>query len=64
MMGIYYFARPNQMIGHKFTDDVAVAYAMSKGSAIKKFSVLYKNVKGNEVKKISFWNRAIVLTDY
>ena len=64
MMGIYYFARPNQMIGHKFTDDVAVAYAMSKGSAIKKFSVLYKNVKENEVKKISFCNRAIVLTDY
>lgn len=64
MMGIYYFARPNQMIGHKFTDDVAVVYAMSKCSAIKKFSVLYKDVQENEVKKISFWNRAIVLTDY
>jgi hypothetical protein len=64
MMGIYYFARPNQMVGHKFTDDVAVVYAMSKGSAIKKFSVLYKDIQENEVKKISFWNRAIVLTDY
>lgn len=63
-MGIYYFARPNQMVGHKFTDDVAVVYAMNKGSAIKKFSVLYKDVQDNEVKKISFWNRAIVLTDY
>ena len=64
MMGIYYFARPNQMVGHKFTDDVAVVYAMSKKSAIKKFSVLYKDVQENEVKKIGFWDRAIVLTDY
>lgn len=63
-MGIYCFARPNQMVGHKFTDDVAVAYAMSKKSAIKKFSVLYKDVQENEVKKIGFWTRAIVLTDY
>lgn len=52
------------MVGHKFTDDVAVVYAMSKGSAIKKFSVLYKDVQENEVKKINFWHRAIVLTDY
>lgn len=63
-MGIYCFARPNQMIGHEFTDDVAVVYAMSKESAIKKFSVLYKDVQENEVKKIGFWDRAIVLTDY
>lgn len=63
-MGIYCFTRPNQMVGHKFTDDVAVVYAMTKKSAIKKFSVLYKNVQENEVRKIDFRLRAIVLTDY
>ena len=63
-MGIYYFIRPNQMVGHKFTDDVAVVWAMNKKSAIKKFSVLYKNVQENEVRKINFRLRAIVLTDY
>lgn len=63
-MGIYCFTRPNQMVGHEFTDDVAVVYAMNKKSAIKKFSVLYKNVQENEVRKIDFRLRAIVLTDY
>lgn len=63
-MGIYYFTRPNQMVGHKFTDDVAVVWAMSKKSAIKKFSILYTDVQENEVNNIGFWTRARVLTDY
>lgn len=63
-MGIYYFARAAQMKGHKFTDDVAIVYAMSKESAIKKFSKLYRDVQTNEVHKIGFWTRARVLTDY
>ena len=32
---IYYFARPNQMTGHRFTDDVAVCFALSKEKARK-----------------------------
>lgn len=63
-MGIYYFVRPGQMVDHKFTDDVAVVWVISKKSAIKKFSVLYADAQENEVDKIGFWNRAIVLTDY
>lgn len=63
-MGIYYFARANQMEGHKFTDDVAVVYAMSKKAAIKKFSELYTDIQADEVYKIGFWTRARVLTDY
>lgn len=63
-MGIYYFVRPGQMVGHKFTDDVAVVWAISKKSAIKKFSVLYADVQENEVDKIGFWTKARVLTDY
>lgn len=50
--------------GHEFTDDVAVVYAINKKSAIKKFSVLYKNIQEHEVRKIDFRLRAIVLTDY
>lgn len=45
-MGLYYFARANQMEGHKFTDDVAIVWAMSKKSAIRKFSVLYAKCAG------------------
>lgn len=52
------------MVDHKFTDDVAVVWAISKKSAIKKFSVLYEYVQENEVDKIGFWTRARVLTDY
>ena len=50
--------------GYEFTDDVAVVYAINKKSAIKKFSVLYKNIQEHEVRKIDFRLRAIVLTDY
>ena len=63
-MGLYYFARANQMEGHKFTDDVAIVWAMSKKSAIRKFSVLYANVQENEVNKIGSWTSVIILTDY
>ena len=63
-MGIYCFTRPDQMEGHKFTDDVSVVWAISKKSAIKKFSVLYVDVQENEVDKIGFWTHARVLTDY
>lgn len=63
-MGIYYFARPDQMVGHNFTDDVAIVCAISKKSAIKKFSVLYNNVQDNEVRRIRFCTHVRVLTDY
>ena len=63
-MGVYYFARANQMEGHKFTDDVAIVWAMSKKSAIRKFSVLYANVQENEVDKICSLTSVRILTDY
>lgn len=63
-MGIYCFTSPDQMEDHKFTDDVAVVWEISKKSAIKKFSVLYADVQENEVDKIGFWTRTRVLTDY
>ena len=63
-MGLYYFARADQMEGHKFTDDVAIVWAMSKKSAMKKFSRLYADVKIDEVYRVRFGTRVRVLTDY
>lgn len=62
---IYCFARPDQMIGHKFTDDVAICKAISKKRAIKKFSKLYKDVSEKEVFRVAFGkNLPTILTDY
>ena len=65
-MFTYYFARPDQMEGHNFTDDVALCKAWSKKSAIKKFSALYADVKDKEVKRINWLQKPMVkiLTDY
>ena len=63
-MGLYYFARADQMEGHKFTDDVAIVWAMSKKSAIRKISRLYVNVQEYEVRKVKFGTRVRILTDY
>ena len=43
------FAKPDQMKGHKFTDDVALCKAASKSEAIRKFSKLYKNIEDKDV---------------
>lgn len=56
------------MIGHKFTDDVAITFALTKKQAIKKFSRLYAHVKPEEVtceiKWLLRFNRVAILTDY
>lgn len=64
-MMLYSFARPDRMIGHQFKDDVAVCRAISKKSAIKKFSKLYINVLETEVSRIYFRRKfPTILTDY
>lgn len=63
-MGLYYFARADQMEDHKFTDDVAIVYAINKKSAMKKFSRLYANIKTDEVRRVRFGTRVRILTDY
>ena len=65
-MFIYCFARPNAMVGHNFTDDVAICIAWSKKGAIKKFSTPYAEVKENEVCRIKWFKKPKVkiLTDY
>ena len=62
---VYCLARPDQMKGHKFTDDVAICRAISKKQAVKKFSILYNNVTEKEVFKVAFSRKfPTILTDY
>ena len=63
----YVFARPNSMVGHKFTDDVALCKAVSKSQAIKIFSKYYANVNGDEVFRLTtkdYKPEVMILTDY
>ena len=48
----YVFRRPNAMVGHKFTDDVAVCKAISKSQAIKQFSKYYADIQDDEVSRL------------
>ena len=49
----YVFAKPNQMQGHKFTDDVALCKARSMTEAIKRFGILYTDVQPENVYKLA-----------
>lgn len=63
----YVLARPNTMVGHKFTDDVAICKAISKSQAIKIFSKYYTDVDSDEVFKLvnkDNKSEVIILTDY
>lgn len=67
-MDYYVFTRPNAMVGHKYTDDVALVKANSKTEAIEKFSRYYADIEDSEVYKLDE-NRADgmevhILTDY
>lgn len=65
---IYCFARADQMVGHRFTDDVAICMTTSKKKAIEKFNKLYANVQEKDVFKVSLVKlikgRVEILTDY
>ena len=64
-MALYCFARPNTMVEHNFTDDVAIVRAISKKSATKKFSKYYSDIKVCEVFKIKPKDGDVwILTDY
>ena len=67
-MPIYVYARPNQMKGHKFTDDVALCKAWTLKGAIKKFSKYYSDCADYVYKMRRFHKRyyidVIILTDY
>ena len=63
-MSLYCFARPAQMVDHRFVDDVAVVRALTKAAAIKKFSRYYAAVQPDEVFKLKKLKEVNILTDY
>ncbi len=40
-MFLWCFAKAGQMVDHRFTDDVAIVFAVTKDGAIRKFQNLY-----------------------
>lgn len=55
------------MVDHRFTDDVAIVFAVKKDGAIRKFQSLYLRVEEKEVQPISLkkiLKRPEILTDY
>ncbi len=65
---LYYYAVPNQMQEHKFTDDVAICEAYSKEEAVDKFRKLYDPAEGDVkqfVHEVWYNNYGVaILTDY
>ena len=62
---LYAYARPGQMVGHGFVDDVAVCRARSKREAVEMFRLLYGGATRADVKRVRFLPPGVcVLTDY
>lgn len=61
---LWVYAMANAMVGHNFSDDVAIVYAPNKEEAYKKFRQLYK-IDISEVNEVVFNDYDIaILTDY
>lgn len=65
-MRLWYYAKPDQMEEHKFTDDVAVCKAVTKKEAMKIFAEYYGNMTAADVHELAFEpnRRILILTDY
>lgn len=64
-LALWVFAKPNQLVGHKFNDSVAITYASNKDEALANFNRLYNNVTEQDVTQVVFNSYGIsILTDY
>ena len=66
-MKLYVYHRPNVMVGHTYTDDVAICYAKNKKEAIEKFKLYYsEELLKDSVEEIylSKNNGVAILTSY
>ena len=62
---LWSYTKPNQMTGHRFSDDVAITFADTKEEAITYFKQLYSSVKPLDVKEVFFNDLGVaILTDY
>ena len=61
---IFVYKKPNAMIGHKYTDDVAITKAINKEEALIKFEQYYDcNIK--DIEEVGFNTGGVaILTDY
>lgn len=62
---LYVYALPNQMQGHKFSDDVAICKAHSKQEALAIFQRLYLTADATNVQRLHWFGQNVrVLTSY
>ena len=60
-----YIQKARAMVGHNFTDDVAITYAATKEEAIEKFKEFYSDVNSKNVSEPYFnYGGVAILTDY
>ena len=67
----YAYSKSGSMIGHKYTDDAAVTFALTRRKAVKKFKRYYTEVNDGDVVNITpgllqclLSRRIVILTDY
>lgn len=61
---IFVYKKPNAMIGHKYTDDVAITKAVNKEEALTKFKQYY-DCDIEDIERVWFNSGGVaILTDY
>lgn len=62
---LFVYRKPGVMVGHNFTDDVAITYTATKEEAIEKFKEFYSDVNSKDVSEPYFnYGGVAILTDY
>lgn len=68
---VYVYTKSGSMIGHKYTDDAAATFALTRRKAVKKFKRYYTEVNDGDVVNITpgllqclVSRRIVILTDY
>ena len=61
---LWVYSKPNQMINHEYTDDVAITWAANKEEALTKFKQYYLcNIE--DIEEVVFNAHGVsILTDY
>ena len=61
---LFVYSKPNAMIGHEYTDDVAITYASSRAQAYMKIKPYY-DCDISDIEEVYFNDGEIaILTDY
>lgn len=61
---LWVYSKPNQMVKHKYTDDVAITWAKTREEAWLKLQQLY-NITEDDIREVQFNSLGVaILTDY